>query len=150
MKATIFHNNGHTNIIISKLDVRTEKCKENLKHIPTTITSQYLSSKKNNKVTNTTPYDIHSSEQTIPRHMRTKLTRLRANKLPPLQSYLHIINPETYMPECSCLSHTRRRNHLFNCSQVPTQHSTTSLWKKPLEAAEVTQEWECRLACLRG
>ena len=75
MKATIFHNNEHTNIIISKPDIRLEECRENLKHIYTTITSQYLSSRKNNKVTNTTPYDIYSSEQTLPHHMCTKLAQ---------------------------------------------------------------------------
>ena len=42
MKATIFHNNEHTNIIISK----PEECRENLKHIHTTITSQYRSFRK--------------------------------------------------------------------------------------------------------
>ena len=46
IKATIFYNNEHTDIIISKLDITTEKCRENHKHIHTTITSQYLSSKK--------------------------------------------------------------------------------------------------------
>ena len=56
MKASIFHNNEHTNII-SKPDITPEECRENLKHIH--ITTQYLSSRKNNKVTNTTPYDIH-------------------------------------------------------------------------------------------
>ena len=62
IKITIFHNNEHTDIIISKPDITPEECRENLKHIHTTITSQYLSSRKNNKVTNTTPYDIHSSK----------------------------------------------------------------------------------------
>ena len=134
MKATIFHNNEH--IIISKPDITPEECRENLKHIHTTITSQYLSSRKNNKVANTTPYDIHLSEQTLPRHMRTKLAQLRANKSTLLQSYLHTVNPETYMPQFPLyLSHTHDTNHFFNCSQLPTQHNTTSLWKKPLEAA---------------
>ena len=59
MKATIFHNNEHTNIIISKPDITPEECRKNLKEIHTTITSQYLSSRKNKKVTNTTPCDIH-------------------------------------------------------------------------------------------
>ena len=62
MKATIFHNNEHINIIISKPAITPEKCRENLKHIHTAITSQYLSSRKNNKVTNTASYDIHLSE----------------------------------------------------------------------------------------
>ena len=82
--------------------------------------------------------------------MRTKLAQLGANKLPLLQSYLHAVNFETYVPQCLlCFSHTHDTNHLFNCSQVPTQHNTTNLWKKPLEAAEVIQEWEFRLASLR-
>ena len=133
MKATIFHNNEHTNMIISKPDITPEECRENLKHIHTTITSQYLSFRKNNKVTNITPYDIHLSEQTFPRHMRTKLAQLRSNKSPLFQSYLHTVNPETYTPQCPiCLSHTH--------DQVPAQHNTTSQWKKPLEAAEVIQE----------
>ena len=46
MKITIFHNNEHTNIIILEPDITPEKCRENLKHIHTTINSQYFSSKK--------------------------------------------------------------------------------------------------------
>ena len=46
IKATIFHNNEHTNIIISDPDIIPEECKENLKHIHSTITSQYLRSRK--------------------------------------------------------------------------------------------------------
>ena len=60
IKATIFHNNEHINIIISVLNTPPEECRENFKHIYTTITSQDLSSRKINKVTNTTPYDIYS------------------------------------------------------------------------------------------
>ena len=70
--------------------------------------------------------------------MRKNLAQLRANKSPLLQSYLHTVNPETYTLQCLlCLSHTHDTNHLFNCSQVPTQHNTASMWEKPLEAAEV-------------
>ena len=128
MKATIFNNNENTNIIISKLGITPEECKENLKHIHTTITSQYLSTRKTTKFSNTPPYDIHSSEQILPRHMRTKLAQLRANKLPLLQSYLHTVNPET-TPQCPlCLSHTHDTNHLCNCSQVPTLQ-TPLIWE---------------------
>ena len=68
---------------------------------------------KNNKVTETTPYDIHSSVQTLPCCMRTKLAQLKANKSPLLQSYLHTVNPETYKSQCPlCLSHTHDTNHL--------------------------------------
>ena len=78
MKATIFHNNEHTNII-SNPDKTPEEYTENLQHINTTITSKYLSSKKNKKVTNITLHDIHSSEQLLPHHMHTKLAQLNAN-----------------------------------------------------------------------
>ena len=33
MTATIFHNNEHTNTVISEPDITPEECKENLKHI---------------------------------------------------------------------------------------------------------------------
>ena len=116
-----------------KPDLTPEECRENLKHIHTTNTSQYRSSRKNNEVTTTTPYDVHSSEQTSPRHMRTKLAQLRASKSPLLQSYLHTVNPNTYTPQCPlCLSQTHDTNSL---TAVNYQHNTTSLWKRPLEAA---------------
>ena len=97
MKASIFHSNEHTNIIISEPDVTPEECRENLKHIRTAITgtSLYLNSRKNNKVINTTPYDIYmySSEQTLPRHMRTKLVQPRAKKSPlNTKTYIKLIN----------------------------------------------------------
>ena len=97
-KATIFHNNAHTNIIIAEPNLANEECRENLKHNYTTITSQWLIFRKNIKVTKTTPYDIHSSEQILPRHMGTKLAQLRANKSPLLQRYLHTVNSDTYNP----------------------------------------------------
>ena len=51
----------------------------------------------NTDKTNTTLIldDIHSSEQTFPHHMHTKLVQPRANKLPLFQSYLHTVNLET-------------------------------------------------------
>ena len=48
MKTTFFYNNEHTNIIISDQNITIKEYKENLKHIHTTITSQYLSPRKNN------------------------------------------------------------------------------------------------------
>ena len=72
----MLNNNEHTNIIISNPNIKTKECKKNPKHIHYTITSQYLTFRKNNKVTNNTPHDIHSSEQTLPRHMRTNLAQL--------------------------------------------------------------------------
>ena len=106
MTSTIFHNNEHTNVI-SKVHLTPEECKENLKHIHTTIISQYLSSRKNNKVTNTTLHDIHSSEQTLPHHKHTKLhssgpTYHHSCKVTYIQYAF-----DTYTLQCwVCLTHT--------------------------------------------
>ena len=109
----------------SKLDITFEECKENLKHIHTTITSQYLSSKKNNKLTNTTLW--HSFIRTNILSYAYKTGTTQSQQTPLLQSYLHTVNPETYMPQCPVfLSHTHGTNYLLNCSQVPTQHNTTN------------------------
>ena len=62
MKVTFFLNNDHTNIIISDSDVTPEECKENLK-------SFTILQFQKNKVSNSTSYNIYSSEQTLPRHM---------------------------------------------------------------------------------
>ena len=71
-----------------------------------------------------TPHPMTFIHQTKHYHvMRTKLSQLRANKSPLLQSYLLIVNHKTYMPQCSLrLSHTHETNHLFNCCKVPTPH----------------------------
>ena len=121
MKATIFHNNKHINIINSKPNItqRNVEKTSNTYTLPSPHNTSVL--EKPTKFTNTTPYDIHLSEQTFPCHMCTKPAQLRANKSPLLQSYQHTVNPETYMSQCPlCLSHTHNTNHLFNCSQVPT------------------------------
>ena len=152
MKATTFHNNEHTNIIISKPDITPKECRENLKNNHTTVTSQYLSSRKNKKVIITTPYNIHLSELILPLHMCAKLPHLRANKST-LASYLHTVNPETYTPQyCSMFvicKHTNETNHSLTVVKYQNNTNTTSLWKKPLVAAEIIQEWGSRLASLR-
>ena len=63
-----------------------------------------------------------------------------------LPTYSKLLNLHATMPTMLVL-HTNDTNHLFNCSQLPTKHSTTSLWKKHLhvEAAEVIHKWKSRL-----
>ena len=106
MKITIFHNNEHTYVIISESNLTPKEYIENIKHIWNIITSQYLSS-KNNKVTNSTLYDIHSTEQSLPHYMHTKLAQLTANKSPFFQSYLHKLNLDTYTPLVISKSHIK-------------------------------------------
>ena len=54
------HFTDNINIIISDPDIKPKECKENFKFIHTTITLQYLRSRKNRKITNTPPRDLHS------------------------------------------------------------------------------------------
>ena len=146
----IFRNNEYTNIIISEPEMTHEECSKNHKHIHTTITSQYLICRKNNKITNTTPYDIPFIRTNITTSYAYKTGTTPSQRITTLQSYFHTVNTDTYTRQCPlCLSHTHDINYLFNCKQVPKQHNTTSLCKKPLEAAQVIQKWESRLASLR-
>ena len=50
IKATIFYNNEHINIIISDPNITTEKCRENLKHIYTTASHNKQTSPHNTVV----------------------------------------------------------------------------------------------------
>ena len=114
-------------LIISKLDIAPKECRKNFKHIHTTITSLNFNFRKNNEVTNITPCDIHSSEQSLPRHMLTKLAQFRAKKPRLLQSYLHTVNPETYMPQRPlCLSHTHM-SLITYLTVVKYQHNATPI-----------------------
>ena len=142
MKATIFHNNKHTNIIILKPNITPEECRENLKHIYTTITSQYLNFRKNNKFANTVVTFITTS-------YTYKTGAAQSQQITTLAKLPTVVHLKLTRHNAHCLSHTHDANHLFICSQLPTQYNTTSLWKKPLEAAEIIQEWESKLAFLR-
>ena len=55
MKATVFYNNEHINIIISKPDITPEECKKtsNIFTLPSPCNTSVL--EKNNKVNNTDP-----------------------------------------------------------------------------------------------
>ena len=62
------------------------------------------------------------------------------------------INNQTLKKISQCtlsLSHKYNTNYPFNCSQVPIQHNTTSLCKKPLEAPEVIKKCKFKMTFLR-
>ena len=96
MKATILHNNEHTNIIISDPDITPAQCKLKITSNTFTLPLFHTTSdpEKINKVTKTIPHDIHLlntnrhnikpalSKQTLSRHNRTKPAQLRVNKSP--------------------------------------------------------------------
>ena len=78
--------------------------RENLKHFHFTITSQYFSFRKNNKVTNTTPMRfIHQNKHY--HIICIQNCTAQSQQITTLKIYLHTVNPDTYMPQCPlCLS----------------------------------------------
>ena len=71
--------------------------------------------------------------------MCTKLEQLRANQTTILQSYLCIVNPDIYTPQCSlCLTHIHI-SLITYLTVAKYQHDTTPLvcYNSPLEAAKV-------------
>ena len=148
IKATIFHNYYHTNMIISELNITHKECKENHKHTHNNITFQYLSSRKITSHQHHTPW--HPS-------IRTNITTLHAYKigLAPNQQIttlakLPIRNKSkhlhTTMPTV-LEAHTHYQSP-FQLHIIPMQHHTSSLWTNFLKATELIQEWESRLATL--
>ena len=154
MKTTIFNNNELTNIIVTKPEITPEEFRENLKHIDTTITSQYLISIKNNKVIHTTPYDmcIHQNKHyhviCVQNWHSSEPTNHHCCKATYIQQTLKL----TATIPTMLVSHTLTLiifSTAVKYQQNTTQHNTISPWKKPLEEPEVIQEWESRLASLR-
>ena len=150
MKQTIYHNNNYTTNIPTTPDIIPEQTRTNLSSIHTQIVADYLTNRKHNKITNTTPLTIHKSEKSLPRRTRTRLAQLRTGKSPILQAYLHNIHPELHTPQCPLCGHnTHDTQHIFHCTNIPTRLDTTSLWTCPVEAAEVVDLWEAALQGLR-
>ena len=82
--------------------------------------------------------------------MRTKLTQSRAT-IHRSCKITYTVNLDTYTSQYPpCLTNTHDTNHLFNCSEVPTQQHATSRGKSLLKAAAVIQEQGSRLAFLNG
>ena len=148
IKATIFHNNEHTNTVISEPNITPKNVKK-ISNTCTTITSQYtLTSPHNNSI-------LEKTTKLLTPHLMTFIHQNKHYHVTCIQNLAQLrakcSKPKTYTSQCPlCLSQKHDTNHLFNCSQVPTQHNTTSLWKKPLEAAEVIQVLESKLASLKG
>ena len=105
----------------SKLNITPEECRKNLKHNHTTVPSQYLNSRK--RITNTIPYDIHLLEHILPCHMRTKLARLRANKSPLFQRYLHTVTLKLKCHNAQYACHTHM-TLITSLTVVKYQHNT--------------------------
>ena len=69
-----------------------------------------------------------------------------------LMTYLHKINEEDYpSPTCPlCNSNDHDTGHLFNCTEIPTDLTTKSLWTDPVGAAALLEAWGERLGWPRA
>ena len=87
--------------------------------IHTSIVSQHLAARDNNKIFRTHPPQVSSTEENLPRHTRRTLAHLRTNKSPFFLSYLHKIGASTHLsPLLPPLSHSR--TYHTTSLQLPT------------------------------
>ena len=146
MKQAIFHNNNFTSDIKTESNITPEETAVNSKNLHTKIVHEYLTTRNHNKITNSIAPDIHPSEETLPRATRTLLAQVRAGKSPLLQTYLHLIQPQTYSPLCPlCKTNEHTTQHLFQCHELHTQLTTITLWTDPPAAAELLLLWRSAL-----
>ena len=148
MKPTTFNNSRYTtNIPTDPCTVTTADIKANMRDIHTTIVSQHLAARDNNKILRTHPPQVSSTEENLPRHTRRTLAQLRTNKSPFLLSYLHKIDalthPSPLCPLCRTHEHT---THLFSCPQIHTTLSALDLWRDPSRIAALLDDWREKLA----
>ena len=149
MKPTTFNNSRYTtNIPTDPCTVTTADIKANMRDIHTTIVSQHLAARDNNKILRTHPPQVSSTEENLPRHTRRTLAQLRTNKSPFLLSYLHKIDASTHpSPLCPlCSTHEHTTQHLFSCPQIPTTLSALDLWRDPSGVAALLEDWREKLA----
>ena len=145
MKQTIYHNTNHTTHIPCQVDESTYK--HQLKDIHIIHVTNYIATLAHNKILGTLAPTINTQEEELPRHMRRTLAQLRAGKSPLLKSYLHKVDSDnTPTDSCPlCNTHPHNTSHLFDCTHIPTQLTTLSLWQSPLEAAALVTRWKARL-----
>ena len=90
--------------------------------------------------------DVDKSEATLPRASRRTLVQLRARKGPLLRAYLCNIGAAED-PSCPLCGHDNHDvAHLFECRHIQTPLTPLDLWRNPVRAAALVDEWEAALA----
>ena len=128
--------------------VTTADIKANMRDIHTSIVSQHLAARGNNKILQAHLAQVSSTEENLPRHTCRTLTQPRTNKSPFLLSYLHKIDASTHpSPLCPlCHIHEHTTPHLFSCPQIHTTLSTLGLWRDPSGVAALLDVFQEKLA----
>ena len=102
-----------------------------------------IGSRRPNAVLSAAAPDIDDSEADLPRVARTTLAQLRSGYCSALNDFRHRIDlsPSPACPCCRQADHTT--DHLFNCSEHPTDLTPLDLWHRPVEALEFLRTWPC-------
>ena len=148
-KPTTFNKSRYTtNIPTDPCTVTTADIKANMHDMITSIVSQYLAARDNNKILRTHPPQVSSTEENLPQHTCRTLAQLRTNKSPFLLSYLHKMDASTHpSPLCPLRRfHEHTTQHLFSCPQIHTTLSALDLWRDPSGIAALLDDWREELA----
>ena len=145
MKPTTFNN---TNIHTDPCTVTTADIKANMRDIYTSIVSQHLATRDNNKTLRTHPPQVSITEENLPRHTRRTLAQLRTNISP----FLYIIYTQnrhlntsiTTLPPLAL-----SRTHHTTSLQLPTDthHAVgPGFVEGSLHVAVLLDDWREKLA----
>jgi hypothetical protein len=116
---------------------------DKLKNVHTATVTQYLLSVAPNPLLNGMPPKVSPAEQFLTRRERTRLSQLRANLSPALNTYQHRLNPGS-SPACPHCDHPAHDStHLFKCPAHPTKLKPIDLWTRPKKVVEfLDKEWK--------
>ena len=114
--------------------------------IHTETVRAYLERREEHLLLGTQAPEVAKSETSLPRGSRRTLAQLRAQKCPLLRVYLRNIGAadDSSCPLCGHDPHDV--THLFECRHIQTQLTPLDLWRNPVEAAALVNEWEAELA----
>ena len=145
MKPTTFNNSRYTtNISTDPCTVTTADITANMRDIHTTIVSQHLTARDDNKILRTHPPQVSSTEENLPRHTRHSHTLAQLNPLSSYDIYTKSTHPSPLCPLCRTHEHTTL--HLFSCPQIHTTLSALDLWRDPSGVAALLDDWREKLA----
>ena len=133
MKKTLRSVYGEEIKGMSQPDIPDDQYKIKVKEIHTKAVRSVISKQKN-KVLNTRPPEINTTERSLPRQTRTTLAQLHSGYSNYRNSYKSRIDPEI-QDKCPYCEESHTTTHLFNCTNHPTTLTVTDLWNSPIDAA---------------
>ena len=106
-----------------------------IRYIHTSSVQHYTADRQPNKILQTQPPEISSSEAQLPRPFRSTLAKLRSGQCSKLNFYRHAIGFSDTDSCPECLSEIHTTSHLFCCAASPTLLTVRDLWTDPVAVA---------------